>query len=159
MKTIVIVCVLIFAFQVEAVCQNNKENLDTYINRKNVIYATYGLMPNIVSDLNYERQIYLVYKSSIYLRIGYGNYKNENGIAKMGLISTSFIYGLHASHFEFGVGAAYLYDIERMNFYKKTEIQPIFNMGLRYMQENGPFVFRLGAGWPECFYASVGCAF
>ncbi len=158
MKKSIVAFVLFMAFQVVSVGQSTDDNFSSVKSKKNFIYGTVGAMPNIVYDLNYERQVASSYKSSINLRLGYGGNESLVGIAKMALLSTHFIYGLNASRVEFGLGLAYLFDIQRMNFNNETEVQPVANFGYRYVQQNGPFVFRIGAGWPECIYASVGFA-
>lgn len=148
MNKLSIAFALFMAFQTLSVCQN----------KKNVIYGTIGMMPNVVYDINYERQIAESYKSSINLRVGFGESGSLVGTEKMALFSSQFLYGLNASRFEFGLGLGYYFDIQRMNFDKETEVQPVANLGFRHVQQNGHFVFRFGAGWPECIYASIGFA-
>jgi len=162
MKSFLITFITFFTFQTLAVCQTNKVERSSDNFKKNVVYATLGMYPNAIYNFNYERQIIQPVKgpvSSVNLRIGYGVEGDLTGSEKLCLLSSNFIFGSGASHFETDLGAAYLFDIVKYNYDNKVGITPIINLGYRYQKKNGHFVFRTGIGWPDCIYISLGFAF
>ncbi|MFH0842202.1 MAG: hypothetical protein V1903_06235 [Bacteroidota bacterium] len=132
-------------------------------NIKNVVFGTFGVYPLAIYNINYERNIY--YKpvtgsvSSINLRLGFGKEADPSGSAELLLASTNFIFGPGSGHVEADLGAAYLFNIIRDNYDKKTGFSPLVNLGYRFQRNDGHFVFRTGLGWPDCIYASLGFAF
>ena len=129
--------------------------------KKNVVYATFGFLPNAIFNFNYERQLIHPGKepvSSINLRLGYGVEGNLDGSEKLVLLSSNFIFGSGSGHLETDIGAAYLFNIVKYNNDKKAGITPVINLGYRFQKKNGHFVFRTGIGWPDCIYLSLGFA-
>jgi hypothetical protein len=145
-------------FHISVSCQTNSDTSSFAGPFKNVIYGTLGVIPGIVYNINYERQ--LTSKdtdlNTISLRLGYGASGNLNGSAKMCLLSSNFIMGKEKGHLEMDLGAAYLFDIVRYESDKKTGIIPVFNIGYRFQKRNDQLVFRTGVGWPDCAYISLG---
>jgi hypothetical protein len=166
MKFILFVLIAFFIFQELAVCQTNIDESSSSNFKKNVVYATFGLVPGITYNLNYERQILHPVKgplNSINIKLCYGKYdelfSDLPTAEKMYSLSSDFIFGSGSSHFETGLGVAYLFTYMEISYYgKKTEIKPIYNAGYRFQKKNGYFVFRTGVGWPDCFYVSLGFA-
>ena len=160
MKSALILFFVFFAFQALAFCQTKEdETSDNF--RKDVVYGTVGFLPNIVCNINYERQIIHPIKgpvSSINLRLGFGVEGDLAGSENLCLLSSNFIFGSGSSHFETDIGAAYRFDVVKQYYYKKDGITPIINPGYRFQKKNGHFVFRTGIGWPDCIYLSLGFA-
>jgi len=161
MRILIIASIIFVAFEIMAVCQATSDSVFSVNNKKNVVYGTLGLYPGTACNINYERQIIHSVKyalSSINIRLGFGLYGDLTGSENMFLLSSSFIFGQGSGHFETGLGAAYLFDIVRMNYDKKTDIIPSINAGYRFQKKTGQFVFRTGIGWPECIHISLGLA-
>ncbi|OFY63999.1 MAG: hypothetical protein A2V64_12370 [Bacteroidetes bacterium RBG_13_43_22] len=161
MKIFIIVLIVFVTFEAMAVCQATRDSVLSVNYKKNVVYGTFGLYPGATYNLNYERQIIHLVKcsvSSINIRLGYGVYGDLAGSEKLFLLSSNFIFGQGSSHFETDLGAAYLFDIVRMNSENENGVIPVINAGYRFQKKNGHFVFRTGIGWPDCIYMSLGFA-
>ena len=149
-------------------------NADNIINpklKKNAVYGTLGLFPSISSlygsySINVERELWHRdrFIKSIRARIGGGEWavgsiagEHKEGTHLTGTIN--FLTGARTFHGEVNLGAIYLYDkIEREN-----HVLPAIRLGIR-IQKSGHelgshFLLRLGAGFPELTYISLGFAF
>ena len=120
---------------------------------KNTFFAT--LAPGGYSFIlgSYERMIISNPESFItssWLGIG-GGYVAEffggEGIALKAFYTG--LTGANNSHLEFNLGITYMSGVS-------TTVTPLATVGYRYQKANGHFLFRIGGGWPENIFLSLG---
>ncbi len=120
---------------------------------KNTFYAT--LAPGGYSFIlgSYERMINSNPESFItssWLGIGGGIVAEWFG--DEGLAFKAFYTGLtgpNNNHLEFNFGLTYMSAVS-------TTVTPLATVGYRYQKANGHFLFRIGGGWPENAFLSLG---
>lgn len=149
--------------------------------KKNIIYGTVGIAGfYAVANANYERVIsqkkpgffkyYLV-------RAGWGVWGSWGGEGSHGVAGISGLTGSKKSHLEIHLGVTAIYDktgyqSDVSNYYyngqfysseptrlDNTRFLPAGAVGYRFQKPGGHFVFRVGAGFPESFYLSLGFCF
>jgi hypothetical protein len=120
---------------------------------KNTFYATlapggYGFILG-----SYERMISsnpASFITSSWLGIG-GGYVAEI-FGQEGTALKAFYTGLTGSkrsHFEINFGITYMSEVS-------TRVTPLATIGYRYQKANGHLLFRIGGGWPENLFLSLG---
>lgn len=120
---------------------------------KNTFFATFA--PGGYSFIlgSYERMIFSNPESFItssWLGIGGGVVAEFFG--SDGLAFKAFYTGLtgaNNSHLEFNLGITYMSGVS-------TTVTPLATVGYRYQKANGHFLFRIGGGWPENVFLSLG---
>ena len=120
---------------------------------KNTFYAT--LAPGGYSFIlgSYERMIISNPESFItssWLGIGGGIVAEWFG--DDGLAFKAFYTGLtgpNNNHLEFNLGITYMSEVS-------TTVTPLATVAYRYQKANGHFLFRIGGGWPENVFLSLG---
>ncbi|OFY61463.1 MAG: hypothetical protein A2Y71_06395 [Bacteroidetes bacterium RBG_13_42_15] len=132
---------------------------------KNAIYGTLGLGP-IYGTLigNYEHSVYQPddrFFSSIRARIGVGPWIlwESGGIHYIATVQA--LSGKRKGHLEIGAGAVLIQNFT-YNFSSvySSKLWPAGNLGYRYQKlENSGGVFRIGIGFPETLYLSLGFCF
>jgi len=127
---------------------------------KNTFYAT--LAPGAYSFIlgSYERMIISNPESFItssWLGIG-GGYAAEF-FGGEGLAFKAFYTGLtgaNNNHLEFNFGLTYMSGVSYSVHPLATRITPLATVAYRYQKANGHFLFRIGGGWPENVFLSLG---
>ncbi len=120
---------------------------------KNTFFAT--IAPGGYSFIlgSYERMIISNPESFItssWLGIGGGVVAEWFG--DDGLAFKAFYTGLtgpNNNHLEFNLGITYMSDVS-------STVTPLATVGYRYQKANGHFLFRIGGGWPENVFLSLG---
>ena len=120
---------------------------------KNTFFATFA--PGGYSFIlgSYERMISSNPESFItssWLGIGGGIVAEWFG--DDGLAFKAFYTGLtgpNNNHLEFNLGITYMSEVS-------TTVTPLATVGYRYQKANGHFLFRIGGGWPENVFLSLG---
>ncbi len=120
---------------------------------KNTFFAT--LAPGGYSFIlgSFERMIINNPESFIassWLGIG-GGYVAEF-FGDEGIAFKAFYTGLtgpNNNHLEFNLGITYMSAVS-------TTVTPLATVGYRYQKANGHFLFRIGGGWPENVFLSLG---
>lgn len=161
---------------------------DTIVNPclgRNIMYFTGGILIGTYYGGNYER-IFLSNKRhsvQVLARIGIGKVHMKTiglGIGFFAVLyaweeeydlmsyfaNVGILAGRRSSHLDACVGIAYL-DGTRTVIYRSIpeevmghqEVNPLLSLGYRYQKPGGHFLFRVGAGWPEQVYLSLGCCF
>lgn len=122
---------------------------------KNTFFATFA--PGGYSFIlgSYERMIFSNPESFItssWLGIG-GGYAAEffggEGIAIKAFYTG--LTGVNNSHLEFNLGITFM-----SGEYLSSRVTPLATIGYRYQKPNGHFLFRIGGGWPENVFLSLG---
>lgn len=128
---------------------------------KNTVYGSIGSfgLSFILYNINLERTLWNTsgFISNIRARLGggewVGGWSEDEGTHFIGTINA--LTGSRAFHLELNLGAAYFHD--------KTDdeyaVLPAAALGFRIQKPGGYFVFRLGGGYPEGVYLSLGIAF
>ena len=129
--------------------------------KNNSIYGSAIPVPLLFLSLNvtYERillQRNKRYFRSLGVRATGGVWAGWESAGPYGMISASGLWGPQNSHFEACLGVA---DIKNTYYANQNYISPTFALGYRYQEPEENFVFRIGSGFPELFYVSLGVAF
>jgi hypothetical protein len=163
--------------QEKEVSGRNKNISDLSV--KNFIYAQGGYcLIGYNGSVNYERQLFRLGKNrsaAVTMRAGYGKWLFWTGGGPGGILSANMVFFKKASHLEGGFGAGALYD---RKFYEQMVEQyrhfngepplpkhecmiytPVINLGYRYQNPTGEFIFRVGMCYPEGAYTGIGVAF
>jgi hypothetical protein len=134
--------------------------------KKNSIYGTAGIL---IEDMygnitgNYERILVAFPKSfiqSIQMRVGAGPWVAwmSDGVNFFSVMS--LLMGRSNSHIETGMGVLFTYHPDTKQWAPIVNDRHIAgNIGYRYQKPGGWFVFRVGLGWPEGIYLSLGYCF
>ena len=120
---------------------------------KNTFFAT--IAPGGYSFIlgSYERMIFSNPESFItssWLGIGGGvvaEFFGDNGLAFKAFYTG--LTGPNNHHLEFNLGLTYMSDVS-------STVTPLATVGYRYQKPNGHFLFRIGGGWPENVFLSLG---
>jgi len=148
---------------------------------KNSLYLSAGTLGLwFTGSLNYERLVHTTdkkYHIDYFARINGGGFATWGSSGPATTLSVQGVFGEKTSHFETGLGIAWLFDklsydigVSNANYpYPGSEPKPtiweysIFlpavTFGYRYQKPNGRFLFRTGLASPEGVYLSVGTAF
>ena len=102
---------------------------------------------------SYERMIFSNPESFIkssWIGIGGGlvaEFFGDEGIA----LKTFYtgLTGANNNHLEFNLGITYMSGVS-------STVTPLATVGYRYQKANGHFLFRIGGGWPENVFLSLG---
>lgn len=156
MKTKLLIIILCFSFSIAF-----SQNSDSVINStqkqevsKNIIGLDGGLLylgfgGSINSSVNYERHIFSLKSTYSYLRIGVGYYligASDIGYAGVQVpLSLNLITGKSNNHFELNLGGRAIFDIKNDEIdYSDDPVMfsPIFNLGYRYQNPKGGFIFK-----------------
>jgi hypothetical protein len=130
--------------------------------RKNNLFATGGFSISAYgAGIQYER---MISKNGFYLRTGYHRLYVSNlwsgGQYSYVIIpiGVTYLAGKKKS-FELGAGVSHNIILEDTGIYKKRKPAPYnFAIGKRWKKPSG-FLFRLGFGYPELIYFSLGYSF
>jgi hypothetical protein len=120
---------------------------------KNTFFAT--IAPGGYSFIlgSYERMIFSNPESFItssWLGIGGGvvaEFFGDDGLAFKAFYTG--LTGPNNNHLEFNLGITYMSDVS-------STVTPLATVGYRYQKANGHFLFRIGGGWPENVFLSLG---
>ena len=123
---------------------------------KNTFYAT--LAPGGYSFIlgSYERMIISnpgSFITSSWLGIGGGavaEYFGSEGIALKAFYTG--LTGANNNHLGFNFGITFMSGVS-------SSVTPLATIGYRYQKANGHFLFRIGGGWPENVFLSLGLIF
>lgn len=148
---------------------------------RNVLYVSGGLLFGSYIAGNYER-IFLSSKNqvvSVLGRIAIGKvhfeslgmgfslfypviYSTEYNLVSY-LANIGILIGSRSSHLDCALGVAYLdgtvtrkYSAGDYQIKGHQEVNPVISLGYRYQKPDGHFLFRVGIGWPEQIYISMG---
>lgn len=120
---------------------------------KNTFFATFA--PGGYSFIlgSYERMIISNPESFITSSwVGIGGGIVAEWFGDDGLAFKAFYTGLtgpNNNHLEFNLGITYMTAVS-------TTVTPLATVGYRYQKANGHFLFRIGGGWPENLFLSLG---
>ena len=156
MKTKLLIIVLCLSFSI-----TYGQNSDNVINKtqkqefsKNSVGLDGGLLylgfgGSINSSVNYERHIFSLKSTSYYLRMGVGYYligASDTGYAGVQVpLSLNLITGKGNNHFELNLGGRAIFDIKNDEIDysdEKVRLFPIVNIGYRYQNPKGGFIFK-----------------
>lgn len=153
---------------------------------RNIMYFTAGVLFGTYLGGHYERIFVSNVKQNFHVlaRMGIGKVHAE--IVSFGIgfplpliyafeqeynlfsymLNLGILTGKRSSHLEAAFGGAYLDGTVTQKYHgsieKKEhhrEINPVLALGFRYQKPEGHFLFRIGAGWPEQVYLSLGLCF
>jgi hypothetical protein len=146
---------------------------------KNAIYVTGGVAMGTFIAGNYERMLWgnrHPVVQSVYLRGGvgkvnleaFGFFYTDKLKATTYMAAGGLLVGGRSSFFDLSMGAVYLNGTETWeSIFSSTTVRTetiqqitfAISTGYRYQKPGGNFVFRVGAGWPELLYISLGISF
>lgn len=140
---------------------STKFEIMKYPKRNNTFYASVGtaLFYGEIG-LFYERRLYhrkKVENFDLSMNLGAGGFFvifEESGV----LITPNivFLFGKHNNKFEMTYGGnIFIWD----NYYYPYEFVPSGSFGYRYQNSWSGFIFRIGVGYPEGLYGSLGYSF
>lgn len=141
----------------------NADNIPMRL-KKNAVYGTVGFFPYFygVYNINLERTLWDTkgFIKNIRARFGGGEWvmaswgdEGREGTHFIGTMNA--LTGYRIFHLELNLGIAYFHDkTNDENF-----VLPVSALGFRLQEPGGYFIFRLGGGYPETFYLSLGVAF
>ena len=136
---------------------SNRDTNDVKL-RKNAVYASGGYALLIGSGIgSLERAFYQGGQGFIKywaVRFGVGKYGSFGGSGLLYLGTLNMLSGAGSGHFEIDVG---LVRVDGGDGEKGTF--PAGVLGYRYQEPGGYFLFRIGAGFPEGAYLSLGFVF
>lgn len=145
----------------------------------NAIYVTMGYAAGLVLNGSYERVLLqnpdLAFRA-VFVRLGAGIINGHevpslfytvDADYKLGIGTIGFLAGRKNSLFELGLGATFVDGTETIKYFwsnttetrNYSEVLPAFTLGYRYQVPAESIVFRIGFGFPEIFYVSLGLSF
>jgi hypothetical protein len=148
-------------------------------NSKNSIYGQASfILIGYSATVNYERMLFPIGRNKstcACIRAGYGYWAYWTGGGPAGILTANMVFFKRVNHLEAGFGAVALYDkkhyemmVDEYNNYNgdppgpKSECMiynPAINLGYRYQNPDGNFIFRIGISYPEGGYTGLGYTF
>lgn len=159
MKLRLLFLFIILSFTFKGISQEYRIGTSVKTFHKNVIYGTLGIGPIYGTILgNYERLISQPvnsFISAIGIRAcgGFWALWEETGTNYFSALTV--MTGRRASHLEAGAGLL----LRHFSYDGFNQLLPAGNIGYRLQKQDGHFVLRAGAGWPEAGYVSLGFCF
>lgn len=178
MKRITFLLLVLLIFTSYCTIANEQDSIKTQ--PKNIIYVNAGtVIVYSAFSFNAERQLFATdkkYYINYYLKASAGGWAwwMQLGGGAYGSLSLQGVFGPKTSHLELGLGLGVLYDkqgynyaVSDANYFREplpsrgdfTTWAPAFSVGYRYQKPTGGFIYRVGAGFPDCIYISLGFAF
>lgn len=130
---------------------------------ENNVYGSVGTLwiHGMAASLNYERLISEQkngFIKSYWFRAGSGLYWAwENGTDRNFILGITALSGARNSHLETLLGVSAHYSINKSS--DRFRFLPAGAIGYRFQKPNGLFMFRVGLGFPENAYMSLGFSF
>ena len=126
---------------------------------KNSVYGTFGIGPMYGTLLgNYERALYQPsekFLASIGVRVGVGRWVVWGDIGNHYIATFQVFSGKAKSHLEIGIGAV----ANAVPIHSTRILRPAGNLGYRFQKPGGVLLLRIGIGFPEALYLSLGLCF
>jgi len=132
--------------------------------KKNVVYGSVGgYVFWGAANGNYERLI-LERKDDFFktylIKVGIGGFFTYELAMNTFVTSLTALTGSKNRHLELSIGTAILFGSYKLNDpYNPISLTPAGALGYRFQSPKKHFVFRMGVGFPEVIYLSLGFSF
>jgi hypothetical protein len=178
MKTQVLIA-LFLVFNLVHAQENMGPAASGGILKSNAIGVSGGFFPiYTVLNFHYERRVFNTEKGffkTYFVRASGGNWDSMSYGGHHAGLSACGLTGLGKHHFELRIGAISILETGRYNNEKNNpnnfpDQQPVLfknyvlfwpsgSMAYRFQKPDRPFIFRVGAGYPEAVFVGLGLAF
>jgi len=150
---------MVFSITTESFSQDLATDAPSTESVKNTVYGSLGGFVFWISLNGYYERIIIENEDKFFkthrIRVGGGFYGTYENYGPYGLVGMTSLTGAKNKHFEVNYGLTMLGDEFDQIFY----FGPAGSIGYRYQKPNGIFVFRIGGGFPEAIYLSLGFSF